>query len=85
MKYIFTNNVLNENGIQLIDIYKAKIDLSLLKELKVLSFILYNNFDVAIRLVTTQLDIFILGRLFGAELVSIYKITKESSKIILKK
>ncbi|MCH1538898.1 MAG: oligosaccharide flippase family protein, partial [Flavobacteriaceae bacterium] len=84
MKYFFANAVLNENGIYLIDIYKEKINLPLLKELKVLSFIIYNNFDVALRLVTTQLDIFMLGRLFGAELVSVYKITKESSKIILK-
>jgi len=84
MKYFFANAVLNENGIRLIDTYNEKINLPLLKKLKVLSFIVYNNFDVAIRLVTTQLDIFMLGRLFGAEVVSIYKITKESSKIILK-
>ena len=83
MKYFFANVVLNEK-IHLIDIYKEKINLPLLKKLKVLSFIVYNNFDVAIRLVTTQLDFFMLGRLFGAELVSVYKITKESSKIILK-
>ena len=84
MKYYFADVVLNENGIHFIDIYKEKINLPLLKKLKVLSFIIYNNFDVAIRLVTTQLDLFMLGRLFGAELVSVYKITKESSKIILK-
>ena len=44
----------------LIDIYKEKVNLPLLKKLKVLSFIVYNNFDVAIYLVTTQLDLFML-------------------------
>ena len=84
MKYYFSKEVLREKGIPISAIFKQKINLPLLKELKVLSFIIYNNFDVATRLITTQLDIFMLGRLFGAEVVSIYKITKESSKIVLK-
>lgn len=84
MKYFFANAVLNENGIHLINIYKEKINLPLLKKLNVLTFIIYNNFDVAFRLITTQLDVFVLGKLYGPGVVSIYKITKESSKIILK-
>lgn len=84
LKCFFVSRVLDENNVKLIDIINEKINISLLKKLKVLSFIIYNNFDVAFRLITTQLDVFVLGRLYGPGVVSIYKITKESSKIILK-
>jgi len=84
LKFIHSKSVLLENGIKLSSIIKAKVDFKRLKEFKVLSFVIYNNFDVALRLITTQLDVFVLGKLYGSELVSIYKITKESSKIILK-
>ena len=84
LKFIFSKSILLENGIKLSEILKIKLNTKKLKKLRVLSFIIYNNFDVALRLITTQLDVFVLGKIYGSELVSIYKITKESSKIILK-
>jgi O-antigen/teichoic acid export membrane protein len=56
----------------------------LLKEAKIFSFIVYNNFDVAVRMVSRQLDTVILGKLYGAEIVGIYKIAKEVANLIAK-
>lgn len=84
LKFLNSKSILLENGFKISEILKIRVDTKKLKENKVLSFIIYNNFDVAIRLITTQLDVFVLGKIYGSELVGIYKITKESSKIILK-
>lgn len=84
MKYFFVKSVLDDQKIKVSDVFKQKINMPLFKELKVFSFIVYNNFDNALRLLTTQLDVFLLGKLYGSELVGVYKITKETSKIVMK-
>ena len=84
MKYFFIKSVLDDKKIKISDIFKQKINMTMFKELKVFSFIVYNNFDSALRLLTTQLDVFLLGKLYGSELVGIYKITKETSKLVMK-
>jgi len=84
MKYFFVKSVLDDKKIKISDIFKQKINMPMFKELKVFSFIVYNNFDSALRLLTTQLDVFLLGKLYGSELVGIYKITKETSKSVIK-
>jgi len=84
MKYFFVKSVLDDKKIKISDIFKQKINMPMFKELKVFSFIVYNNFDSALRLLTTQLDVFLLGKLYGSELVGIYKITKETSKLVMK-
>ncbi|MGY8940360.1 MAG: lipopolysaccharide biosynthesis protein, partial [Flavobacteriales bacterium] len=84
MKYFFVKSVLDDKKIKISDIFKQKINMTMFKELKVFSFIVYNNFDSALRLLTTQLDVFLLGKLYGSELVGIYKITKETSKLVMK-
>ncbi|MDB4270225.1 oligosaccharide flippase family protein [Flavobacteriaceae bacterium] len=84
LKYAYSKSVLLESGIKISEILKVKIDTRKLKKLKVLSFVIYNNFDVALRLISTQLDVFLLGKLYSSEIVGIYKITKEISKVTLK-
>ena len=84
MKYLYVIHVLKEQQINVFDILKQKVNMPIIKELKVLSFIVYNNFDSALRLFTTQLDVFLLGRFYGSELVGVYKITKEMSKLVIK-
>lgn len=84
LKYAYSKSILLENGIKISEILKVKIDTRKLKKLKVLSFVIYNNFDVALRLISTQLDVFLLGKLYSSEIVGIYKITKEISKVTLK-
>lgn len=84
MKYFFVKSVLDDQKIKISDIFKQKINMQLFKELKVFSFIVYNNLDSALRLLSTQLDVFLLGKLYGSEFVGIYKITKETSKIVMK-
>lgn len=84
MKYFYTKAVLNEHNITIGEILKEKVNISLLRELKIFSFIVYNNFDVAVRMVSRQLDTVILGKLYGAEVVGIYKIAKEVANLIAK-
>lgn len=55
MKYYYAKSVLNEHNITIVEILKEKVNNPLLKELKIFSFIVYNNFDVAIRMVSRQL------------------------------
>ena len=84
MKYFYAKSVLNEHNITIVEILKEKVNMPLLKELKIFSFIVYNNFDVAIRMVSRQLDVVILGKLYGSEIVGIYKIAKEVANLIAK-
>jgi O-antigen/teichoic acid export membrane protein len=84
MKYFYVKAVLNEHNISILNILKEKINMPLMRELKIFSFIVYNNFDVAVRMVSRQLDVVILGKLYGAEIVGIYKIAKEVANLIAK-
>jgi O-antigen/teichoic acid export membrane protein len=84
MKYFYAKSVLNEHNITIVEILKEKVNMPLFKELKIFSFIVYNNFDVAVRMVSRQLDTVILGKLYGAEIVGIYKIAKEVANLIAK-
>jgi O-antigen/teichoic acid export membrane protein len=84
MKYFYAASVLREHDVTILEILKEKVNMPLLKELKIFSFIVYNNFDVAVRMVSRQLDILILGKLYGAEIVGIYKIVKEIANLIAK-
>lgn len=80
----YANAVLRQHGITFYDIFVEPIEYSLIKKLKIFSFIVYNNFDVAVRMVSRQLDIVILGKLYSAEIVGIYRIAKEIANIIAK-
>jgi len=84
MKYFYSKLVLNEHNITVLEILKKKVNITLLKELRIFSFIVYNNFDVAVRMVSRQLDVVLLGKLYGAEIVGIYKIAKEIANLIAK-
>ena len=84
MKYFYAKSVLNEHKITIVEIVKEKINIPLIRELKIFSFIIYKNFSVSIRMVSKQLDVVILGKLYGAEIVGIYKIAKEVANLIAK-
>jgi O-antigen/teichoic acid export membrane protein len=84
MKYFYAKSVLYEHNITIVDVLKEKVNVPLLKELKIFSFIVYNNFDVAVRMLSRQLDTVILGKLYGAEVVGIYKIAKEVANLMAK-
>ena len=84
MKYFHAKSVLNEHNITMLEILKEKVNMPLLKELKVFSSVVYKNFSVTLRMVSRQLDVVILGRLFGADIVGIYKIAKEVGNLIAK-
>jgi O-antigen/teichoic acid export membrane protein len=84
MKFFYAKRILNKNDIKLIGIINKKINIPLMKELKIFSFIVYNNFDVAVRMISRQLDVVILGKLYGAEMVGIYKIAKEIANLMAK-
>ncbi|MEA2050779.1 MAG: DUF2779 domain-containing protein [Campylobacterota bacterium] len=84
MKLYYSKQILNNNGYNIKDIVSETINHKLIKELKIFSFIVYNNFDVAVRMVSRQLDIVVLGKLYGAEVVGIYRIAKEIAGIIAK-
>ncbi|MFA0491378.1 lipopolysaccharide biosynthesis protein [Vibrio splendidus] len=74
--------VLNDEKILINSIIKERIEYDMMKEMKVFSFILYNNFDVSVRMVSRQLDIFVLGRLYGSEVVGVYRIAKDIVSVI---
>lgn len=82
IKYFCALSILKENKITIFKIFRKKINTPLLKELKVISFIVYNNFDVITRMISRQLDILLVGKLYGAESVGIYKIVKEIANIL---
>ncbi|MBL3520267.1 oligosaccharide flippase family protein [Arcobacter lanthieri] len=84
LKYIYVKELLNKNDIKIKDIIKQKINFEYFKQIKILSFIVYNNFDISVRMFSRQFDIVILGKLFGAEVVGLYKIAKEIANIISK-
>jgi O-antigen/teichoic acid export membrane protein len=84
LKIYFTRTVLREDNVSFKDIYVIKIDYDLIRELKILSFVIYNNFDVTIRMVSRQLDTILVGKFFGSELVGVYKVVKEISNLITK-
>lgn len=84
IKYFFALSILKENKITISQIFREKINIPLLKELKVISFIIYNNFDVITRMMTKQFDTLLIGKLYSAELVGIYQIVKEIANILAK-
>jgi len=84
MKIIISKKILNKNNYLVQDIIGCKIDHSLLKKLKIMHFLMYKNFSVAIRMVSRQLDVIILGKLLGAEVVAIYKIAKDVTGLVSK-
>jgi len=84
MKYFYAKSVLKENGITIVEVLKEKVNMLLLRERKIFSFIVYNNFDVSVRMVSRQLDTIILGKLYGGEIVGVYKIAKEVANLIAK-
>jgi len=82
MKLFFSKQMLNKNGFSIKDIINETINHKLIKELKICSFIVYKNFSVSIRMISRQLDVVILAKLYGAEIVGIYKVSKEVANII---
>lgn len=84
LKIYFAKKLLNENGVLVADIATSKIDFSVFREIKYLSFVVYNNFSWSVRMVSRQFDTVLLGKLFGAETVGLYKIAKEIANIIAK-
>lgn len=84
IKYFYCMKVLRDNNITLVELLKERVDKPLFKELKIFHFIFYNNFDVSVRMVSRQLDSLILGRLYGTEIVGVYKISKEFANLISK-
>jgi O-antigen/teichoic acid export membrane protein len=44
-------------------------------------FIFYNNFDVAVRMVSRQIDVVLIGRMLGAEAVAVYRVAKEVANV----
>jgi O-antigen/teichoic acid export membrane protein len=84
LKFYFAKQLIAEDCIKITDVIRVKIDFNLFKEIKYLSFIVYNNFSWSVRMVSRQFDIVVLGRLFGAEVVGLYKIAKEVANIIAK-
>ncbi|MBL4606720.1 MAG: lipopolysaccharide biosynthesis protein [Pseudomonadales bacterium] len=82
--FLYTKKILLKNDIKFAEIVKERIDRKLLNELGILSFIIYNNFDVAVRMISRQLDIIILGKLYSAEIVGLYRTAKEISNFIAK-
>jgi len=82
MKLLYSKNVLNRNGFEISEVAVASIDFRLIREKRIFSFIIYNNFDVAVRMVSRQFDVAILGRLYGAETVGVFSIAKEIASII---
>lgn len=84
MKLYYSRFILNQNGYKIKSIVTEKINHQLIKKLNIFSFIVYNNFDIAVRMLSRQLDMVILGKLYGAEIVGIYRIAKEIAGIIAK-
>lgn len=82
LKLYYSKIILNNNGYKVDDIFKEAIDYKVISELKILSFIIYNNFNIAVRMVSRQLDVVIIGKLYGAEVVAIYRIAKDTGGII---
>lgn len=84
MKFFYAKSLLKEHNIKILQILNEKLNVPLLKELKIFSFIMYNNFDVSVRMVSRQLDTILLGKLYSVEIVGIYKIVKEIANLIAK-
>ncbi len=84
MKLYYSKQILNKNGVRIINIIKKQINYNLIRELKIFSFIIYNNLDVAVRMISKELDVVLLGKIYGAEVVGLYRIAKEVAGIIAK-
>jgi O-antigen/teichoic acid export membrane protein len=84
LKFYFAKSVLKKDSISVRDLVICKIDMYLIKKMKILHFIIYNNFDVTVRMISRQLDTVLIGRFFGSELVGLYKVVKEISNLVTK-
>ncbi|QIR06510.1 lipopolysaccharide biosynthesis protein [Salinivibrio costicola] len=81
LKVTQSKKVLERNGYRVKDIINQKIELQKIKDLNILSFIIYNNINTGVRMVSRQLDIVLIGRFFGPDSVGIYRIAKEIGSI----
>ena len=82
LKLYSSKKILNDNGYEVKNIISKTVDYKVINDFNILSFIVYNNFNVAVRMISRQLDIVILGKLYGTEVVGIYRIAKEVGGII---
>ena len=76
-KIYFSYGILTKQKISLIKIINHSVDKSFIKHSKLLPFVIYSNIDSSIRLIPRQIDVVILAKMFGAEIVGIYKLAKE--------
>lgn len=75
---------LNSNGIGVLSVINSDIKVKNLQKFGYFNFVIYNNFDISIRMISRYLDVFLLGRIYGAEAVAALKIAKEISSVIAK-
>jgi O-antigen/teichoic acid export membrane protein len=81
LKLTQSKKVLERNGYKINDIINQKIEVQKIRDLNILSFIIYNNINIGVRMVSRQLDIVLIGRFFGPDSVGIYRIAKEIGSI----
>lgn len=84
VRMFFLSTLMSEKGIGLNKVFASKIKLKELSQYKVISFVVYNNFDISIRMFSRQFDNLVVGKLLGAEAVGLYRIAKEVANIISK-
>ncbi|MGA4639907.1 lipopolysaccharide biosynthesis protein [Stutzerimonas stutzeri] len=84
ISFIYVVRELYSRGYYISEIVKTRLDWQFLKKHNVFSFVAYINLDATVRVFSRQLDVLVLGKLFGSEIVALYKIAKEISNVISK-
>ncbi len=82
LSVIYVKKVLNYNGFSIDSIVTKRINFRLIKQMKIFSFIFYNNFNVSVRMISRELDVFLLGKFYSPESVGIFKIAKLVAGIV---
>lgn len=83
LKILFLNRIFKSNQIKLM-INFGDLKQEIFRKSSLLYFIVYNNFNDSIRVLTRKVDIIIIGKLLGSDLVGIYKIIVSICSIISK-
>lgn len=82
LQFCFVLKIMAKNGYSFLGILRSKVGYRAARSTGVLAFVWHNNLDSSIRMVSRRLDVFLLGRLVGAEAVGLYKIIQELAGIL---
>lgn len=82
--FILIEHVLKKHALDLKKVFISKIDWIIIKELNIISTVIYQSFSSIYRIIPRQLDIVLLGKFSNPETIALFKVAKDISNILSK-